>query len=198
MMAMIRRRALPIYLLSGLTVAIFGRPAYAQQVQLKNDPAYPLQIVSVNPSVSNATTFKGAKVTVQDMGKAPCVAFSVGLVFELSNFQTRRVTFREDHNALGYSIGSSSQDQIPPGETYTMPNTSGVQFLAPKGTTITGIEALVDYAEMSNGKKYGQDPDRLGELFGMMRWTRGAERKRLLNLYNTQGLQALLAAMERQ
>lgn len=104
------------FLVTGLMLGTLGASGLAQQVQLKNDPTYPLQIVSVSPAVSgDGTTLQGARVTVQNTGNVACVAFSVTLILDLSNSQTRKVTFREDHNALGYAKTHSPADDISPG-----------------------------------------------------------------------------------
>jgi hypothetical protein len=194
-MMKMRRASVSLVAISLALGALCGS-GLAQEVQLKNDPTYPLQIVSVSsPQLSeDGTVFHGATVSVQNTGSVPCVAFAVSLVLELSNSQTHRVSFQEDHNALGYAKGSSS-DEIALGQTYTMRNTTGVRMIIPSGVTITGIQARVDYVGMADGKRYGDD--KVGQTFRMTRWEHAAERVRLLKIYNTQGLQALLDELQR-
>jgi len=192
-----RRASVPLVAI-GLVLGALCGSGLAQEVELKNDPAYPLQLVSVSsPQFSeDGAVFHGATVSVQNTGSVPCVAFAVSLALELSNSQTRRVRFQEDHNALGYAKGSS---EIAPGQTYTMNNmtATGVRIPIPSGVTITGIQARVDYVGTADGKSYGDDPDKMGKTFRMARWGRAAERTRLLEIYKTQGLQALLDELKR-
>jgi hypothetical protein len=190
------RRALVSLVVIGLVLGGLCGSALAQEVELKNDPTFPLRLVSVSsPQFSeDGTVFHGATLTVQNTGSVPCVDFSVSLVVQLSNLQTRRVAFREDHNALGYARGSS---EIAPGQNYTTRGWPRARIPIPSGVTITGIQARVDYVGTADGKSYGDDPDKVGETFQMMRWGHAAERKRLLEIYNTQGLQALLDELQR-
>jgi hypothetical protein len=191
------RRASISLVAVGLALGALCASGFAQ-VELKNDPSYPLQLVSVSSLQfsEDGTVFHGATVSVQNMGSVPCVAFAVSLVLELSNSQTRRMTFSEDHNALAYAKGSSS-DEIVPGQTYIMRDTTGVRLPIPIGVTITEIQARVVYVETADGKSYGDDRDKVGPSFRIGRLERAAERARLLKIYNTQGLQALLDELQR-
>jgi len=192
------RRASISLVAVGLAFGALSVSGFAQEVELKNDPSYPLQLASVSSLQfsEDGTVFHGATVSVRNMGSVPCVAFAVSLLLELSNSQTRRMTFSEDHDALAYAKGGSS-DEIVPGQTYVMRDTTGVRLPIPSGVTITEIQARVVYVETADGKSYGDDRDKVGPGFGIRRSERAAERARLLKIYNTQGLQALLDELQR-
>lgn len=182
-------------------VAALGAACLAQDapaVRLANNDSDPLQIVSVSPRLSDdLTKFEGAKVTVQNTGSVPCVAFGVSLVLTFSNSEERTTKLSVDLVSLGYAKPGSASNRIAPKQVYT--ETMHVRTAARESSaTITGIEARVDYVEMADGKKYGEDPGRLGEIFRMSRWGHAAERKRLLDIYDSSGLQALLDELKRE
>ncbi len=195
-------KVFPILLAASAAVGVLGAVRLAQdtnQVKLTNDPSYPLQMVSVSPQLSNdATEFRGAKVTLRNTGNVPCAAFAVSFILTFSNSETRRSAWQEDHIPLGYANASLATDrQIMPNQIYTAEAT-GLRVPAHEPATITGIEARIDYVEMADGKTYGEDQDKVGEAFRMTRWGHIIERKRLLDLYNTGGLEALLEELKRE
>ncbi len=185
---------------ASLMMGVLGAARLARQdahgVGLANNASYPLQIVSVSPQVSeDATEFRGAKVTLQNTGNVPCVALALSLVLTFSNSETRKVGWHEDHAPFGYAKPDS--DPIAANQTYTA-DVTGVQVLGRESATVAGVEPRVDYVEMADGKTYGEDPDGVGETIRMTRWGHAAERKRLLSIYDTNGLQGLLGELNRE
>ncbi|MGH9452663.1 MAG: hypothetical protein ACRD2O_01680 [Terriglobia bacterium] len=180
---------------AGAVLAGLGTVALAQQVRLSNDPTYPVQIVSVSPRLSDDGALDGVKVTLRNVGTVPCEVFSVSLVLTFSNSQTARAAVRAGSDDLGYK-NLKPKGIIAAGQDYT--ENSTIHIPPPSGGTITGIGAGIDYIAMADGKGYGPDPEKVARQVGMMRFARVGERKRLLNIYKTQGLQALLNDLERQ
>jgi hypothetical protein len=176
------------------------RSGLAQEVQLKNDPTLPLQIVSVSPQLSQrsdgATIFQGGDITVQNTGTVPCVAFAVSVVIELSNSKTDSVALGGDLNAFGYLKPIPAQNELAPGQTYTMHN-MGLNYVTGPDITVTGIKAQVDFVRTDDGTRYGNDPNKVGVRLQMKEGARSSERKRLLRIYNSGGLSALLKELQR-
>ena len=175
-----------------------GRPGQGTYgIKATNNSAYPLQIVSISPQVSeDGTAFEGAKVTLQNTGDVPCNAFAVSFIITFSDGQTRRATWQEDHVALGYST-QVPNIRIMQKQSYDG-DATGTRASTPESAAVTGIEARLDYVEMADGKRYGDDPDKVGQAFRMARWGASSERKRLLNVYKSGGTQALVGQLEQR
>ena len=196
------RKLTLLVLLVGAAVGFRGTARVSQTahgVKVVNNDSYPLQIVSVTPQLSeDATELTGMVVTLRNTGGAPCVAFAVSLVLTFGNSETREVRLQEDHVALGYAKPYSPTDPIPGNQIYTVDRTGTLRVSAREPATIVGVEARLDYVELADGKRYGPDPERVGETFRMTRWGHAAERKRLLSIYDSSGLQALLEELKRE
>ncbi len=170
---------------------------FAQEVQLRNDANFPLQILSVSPDVGDGgRTYNGARVSMRNTGNVACVAFAVSVVLTLSNSQTRRESIREDHAALGYA--QPDPRAIGAGQVYEAGNVVRSRLPIPAGATIDHIEARVDYIEMADSKTYGPDPDDLRKELRSRRFGTKAERTRLRKLYQEQGFSVLLNELMRQ
>jgi hypothetical protein len=191
-----------ILLTAGSLGCVIGSSKPAQDsygVKIANDPNAPVQVISVSPQVSqDGTAFEGAKFALQNTGKVPCNAFSVSFTITFNDAETRNATWQEDHVDLGYSEPDpATESRIMPQQTYN--GDAGVMHVTPREpATITGVEAHLDYVEMADGKTYGNDPEKVGEAFHMTRWAHSAERKRLLNVYETHGLKGLLGELQRK
>ncbi len=98
--------------------------------------------------------------------------------------------------SVGYT--KPDADPIAANQIYTADATGRVQVRGRESATVAGVEARVDYVEMADGKKYGEDPGKVWETFRMSRWERAAERSRLLSIYDTNGFQALLDELKRR
>lgn len=177
-----------------------GRPGQGTfGVKATNNSSYPLQIVSISPQVSeDGTAFQGARVTLQNTAEVPCNAFAVSFIITFSDGETRRATWQEDHVALGYTTQVPATDnRIMQKQSYNG-DATGMGVSTPESAAVTGIEARLDYIEMADGKRYGDDPDKVSEAFRMARWGASSERKRLLNVYKSGGTQALVEQLEQK
>lgn len=177
-----------------------ARPSQEEYgVKVTNGRGYPVQIISVVPRVSqDGSEFEGAKVRLQNIGDVPCEAFSVSFIITFTDAETRTASLQEDHAPLGFSKGSTPLDKlIVPRQIYVA-EALGLRVPALEPSTVSGIEARLDYVQMANGKTYGNDPDHAGEQMRMMRWGRKAERERLLDVYRSGGMQALVKELERK
>lgn len=177
-----------------------GRPGQgAFGVKATNNSSYPLQIVSISPQISeDATAFEGARVTLKNNGDVPCNAFAVSFIITFSDGETRRATWQEDHVALGYTTQIPATDnRIMQNQTYNG-DATGMRLSSPESAAVSGIEARLDYIEMADGKRYGDDPDKVGQEFRMSRWGASSERKRLLAVYKSGGTEALVNELERK
>jgi len=193
-----RLAVLLVGVVAGLVV-VHRASKSAQGVKLANNESYPLQIVLVSPQLSeDSTELMGATVTLRNTGNVPCVAFAASLVVTFSNSETRKMRWEEDRIALGYAKPFFPGDPISPNQIYTANRRGTVRLAAHEPSPVVGVEATLDYVEMADGKRYGADPARVGETMRMARWAHVIERKRLLNIYDSDGLQALLDELKRE
>jgi len=190
-------------LAAGAMAGVIGSaqsPQGGYSVKLANDPAYPLQIVSVSPQISqDGIEFDGATLTLKNTGKAPCDAYSVGFTLTFNDGTTRTASLQEDFAFLGYKTqGSGPDPRIMPGQVYTVDGTERMQVRAGQPAVITGVEVRLDYVESVDGKTFGPDPSHIREQFQYMRWGTSMERGRLLDIYKTKGIQGLLDELQRK
>jgi hypothetical protein len=167
-----------------LVSAVFG-----QGIEIANDPKYPLQIVSVSPHIGPTGSFNGMKILFKNTASAPIIALSASVVVRLSNSKSNRITLSEDH------ADSSRPTPLGAGQLYERTSQSGIK--PPSGVTITGVQARVDYIEMADGTMYGPDPDNMKQHFKTTRFVRRSERKRLQQIYQDKGVNALLEELKR-
>jgi hypothetical protein len=78
-----------------------------------------------------------------------------------------------------------------------MQDTGDLDYNTDSGVTITGMKAQVDFVKTVDGKTYGADPNRMGKTLRFGEFSRRSERKRLLQIYNSGGLSALLNELQR-
>lgn len=185
--------------MAGLSASAWSaQGSYA--VKLANDPSYPVQMVSVSPQISqDGLNFEGAKVILRNTGGVPCEAFSVSFILTFNNGETARSSSQVDFASLGYkSPGTGSDRRIIPGQVYTEDWTGRMRVPPPEPAVIVGVEARLDYIKMADGRSYGPDPDHIGQQFQFMRWGKILERGRLLDVYKTKGIEALLGELERK
>jgi hypothetical protein len=169
-------------------------PARGQEVQIRNDPSYPVQILYVSPSIAEGgTAVSGASVSVRNTGSVDCVAISVAVVVKYTNSLARHVMIStRDYSGLGYTYTSGG---VPPGQVQDIPGAGTVT--TPQGSTIANLEARVDYIEMADGTTYGNDPHNVRQQINMSRGAKRAERARLLKIYQETGIDALISELKR-
>lgn len=165
----------------------------SQAVQLRNNPDYPLQIVSVLPDIqAGGKLIAGARISVRNTHQVPCVAFAVSVSVKFDNGESRRMTIAQDARHLGFDDPAG---QVAPGQL--LDRASRSQIAVPPTAKIVAVQGRVDYVEMADGTTYGDDPDDYKKLFGLLRASRQQERKRLLRVYGEKGLGALLEELRR-
>lgn len=186
------RIALVVSVLTVFVSAVFG-----QGVEIRNDPVYPLQIVSVTPSIGPNNALTSVKIGFRNVGQVPITALSASLLVRFSNSKgPTRVIVSEDLAALGYASGWGMVASVGPGQLYE--HTTGGRIVPAPGTTVTNVEAMLDYVETSDGKRYGPDPRHVNLQFATSRLARRSERARLLKMYQDKGLNVLLDELGRR
>lgn len=176
-----------------LTIALLAGTGLGQDVQIKNDPKQPIQIVSVVPQITTGTVINGVRVVFRNNGPTEIVALSAVLRLRFSNSTSNRIVISQDHIGLGYAAGTSG---IAPGQIYERVATG--RITPQPGVTLVGIDAEVDYVEMADGSTYGKDADGVKTRFAHMRYAKRTERARLLKIYQQQGLNELLGELNRR
>ena len=163
-------------------------------VQLKNRSGDPVQMETANiPLAENGSSVSNPSVRFRNTGKIACKAYSIALLFSLSDGTHRRMVISEDRAAMG---GPGANRGIQPGQV--MDRASTGSFPLKSGVTITEVAVSLDYAELADGSHYGPDPDGMAYQFAGRRAVVQGERTRLLLLYQQKGADALLKDLQGQ
>jgi hypothetical protein len=184
---------LPLVIKPGTGTAPLPQAVSGPPVSILNDPNLPLQIERVKFALSDdGNTLSGPEIVIRNTGSERCLAFALELKKKLADGRIARSYYSEDYAQAG--IGSDTG--IAPNQVHTRVS-PGYSKRAPGHPAVIGVEASVDYVEMSDGRTFGPDAAGRKLRFGAMRAAHRHERKRLDLLQREKGTEELLKELRK-